>query len=490
MTKLNLATQKLLLPITLIILIFTLASNAAVHPPIGKSSPKRHTSSQAENSTPKPNAAPNNTPRRAHPYPELDAMLKKSQSLWTRAFTAGERLVRGHPKSKTQRDKNLGPGPGYSASLKAMKRKEKKEKRAQRQKRQTNLASTATTSGSAAAPSATGSTNSSAPVWILDDVYAGQNFFDYFAFYNYKDPTNGLVEYVTADEAFGSQLAYVQKDNKVIMKADNTTVLQNGQPRKSVRIETNKAYTGGLFILDLERGPYGCGVWPAFWTTNANWPQNGEIDIYEGVHLSTNNQMTWHTSPGCNLKVPGGFTGYVNSTDCNALINNNEGCAITDQSYSSSGATLKNIGGGAFAVKWDTTGISVWFFPRAVIPDDILEFTPNPALWGQPQAHLSPDNCDIVQHFQEHKIIFNITFCGDWAGMTYLTSGCPGTCNDQIMNPANINEAIWVINSLRTYTNSDLQAGVLNAGTSWRSGKNLLWGVVMSLLVTFFGGWI
>lgn len=178
MTNLNLATQKLLLPITLIILIFSLASNAAVHPPIGKSSPKRHTSSQAENSTPKPNAAPNNTPRRAHPYPELGDMLKKSQSLWTRAFAAGERLVRGHPKSKTQRDKKLGPGPGYAASLKAAKRQEKKEKRAQRQKRQTNLASTATASGSAAAPSATGSTNSSAPVWVLDDVYDGQNFFE------------------------------------------------------------------------------------------------------------------------------------------------------------------------------------------------------------------------------------------------------------------------------------------------------------------------
>lgn len=41
-----------------------------------------------------------------------------------------------------------------------------------------------------------------------------------------------FVRYVTADEAFGAQLAYVQKDNKVIMKADNTTVLQNGQPRK------------------------------------------------------------------------------------------------------------------------------------------------------------------------------------------------------------------------------------------------------------------
>lgn len=38
--------------------------------------------------------------------------------------------------------------------------------------------------------------------------------------------------YVTADEAFGSKLAYVTKDNKIIMKADNETVLEVGQPRK------------------------------------------------------------------------------------------------------------------------------------------------------------------------------------------------------------------------------------------------------------------
>ncbi|KAG8892001.1 hypothetical protein FRC01_014399, partial [Tulasnella sp. 417] len=273
MTSLKLTTHKLLLPITLILLIVSFTSNAAVHPPIGKSNPKRHTPSQPESSLPYSNATPNGPARRAHPYPELEVMQKKAQSLWNRALSAGQQLVGGHPKRKAPRAKNLGPGPGYAASLKAMKRKEKLEKRAQRQKRQTNLAGTATASGSAAAATATGSLNSSAPVWVLDDVYDGQNFFDYFLFYNWKDPTNGMVQYVTADEAFGSKLAYVTKDNKIIMKADNETVLDVGQPRKSVRIETNKAYTGGLFILDMERAPYGCGVWPAFWTTNANWPQ-------------------------------------------------------------------------------------------------------------------------------------------------------------------------------------------------------------------------
>jgi len=82
-------------------------------------------------------------------------------------------------------------------------------------------------------------------------------------------------------------------------------------------------------------------------------------------------------------------------------------------------------------------GLFQGFFPRSVIPQDITSFTPDPTQWGTPSAHLSPDECDVIKYFQNHVIIFNITFCGDWAGMTYLTSGCPGTCNDRVMDPRN-----------------------------------------------------
>ena len=33
----------------------------------------------------------------------------------------------------------------------------------------------------------------------------------------------------------------------------------------SVRITSNKNYTGGLFILDAAAMPVGCGTWPSFW---------------------------------------------------------------------------------------------------------------------------------------------------------------------------------------------------------------------------------
>ncbi|KAJ7786062.1 hypothetical protein B0H16DRAFT_16358 [Mycena metata] len=48
------------------------------------------------------------------------------------------------------------------------------------------------------------------------------------------------------------------------MKGDDTTWLPEGQNRSSVRITSNPQYNTGLFILDLNRAPWGCGVWPAF----------------------------------------------------------------------------------------------------------------------------------------------------------------------------------------------------------------------------------
>lgn len=36
-----------------------------------------------------------------------------------------------------------------------------------------------------------------------------------------------------------------------------------------------KTYTHGLFIADIQAMPYGCAVWPAFWSVGPNWPNDG-----------------------------------------------------------------------------------------------------------------------------------------------------------------------------------------------------------------------
>ncbi|KAL4069598.1 glycoside hydrolase family 16 protein [Scleroderma yunnanense] len=303
-------------------------------------------------------------------------------------------------------------------------------------------------------------------IWVIQDTYEGQTFFNTFDFYTGADPTNGLVTFVDKQTAFNSGLAYVTPENKVIMQGDNTTWLPSGTNRNSVRISSQAVYNTGLFVLDLDMAPWGCGVWPAFWTLGGGtWPWNGEIDIIEGVHDNEHNQVTWHTAPGCNLTATTNFTGTIVQTNgvdnlqCNALINNNAGCGVTEWSRASYGPYFDSQGGGVFAMKWDDNGIAVWSFYRAAIPQDINEGLPDPSTWGEPDAELAPTSCNITQFFTNHSIIFDITFCGDWAGNSYATSGCPGTCQERLMDPANFVNASWIINSLKVYKSATLSSG-------------------------------
>lgn len=314
--------------------------------------------------------------------------------------------------------------------------------------------------------------NGSTIVWVIQDTYEGSTFFDTFDFYTGSDPTNGLVTFVDQQTAFNDDLAYVTSNNKVIMRGDNTTQLAYGVNRNSVRIESQAQYNMGLFILDLDMAPWGCGVWPAFWTVgNGPWPYTGEIDIIEGVHDNEYNQVTWHTAPGCNLTQNTNFTGTIvqtNGTDnlqCNAFINDNAGCGVTEWSHASYGPLFDEANGGVFAMKWDENGIAVWSFYRAAIPLDITQGEPNPSNWGEPVAELSTQSCNITNYFVNHSITFDITFCGDWAGNSYATSGCPGTCESILMDPANFINASWIINSLSVYEQTWLKISGTSSAT-------------------------
>ncbi|KAF9484920.1 glycoside hydrolase family 16 protein [Pholiota conissans] len=299
--------------------------------------------------------------------------------------------------------------------------------------------------------------NGSAFLWLPFDEYSGESFFDRWTFFEGTDPTNGSVDYVNRSRAIEQGYISVTADGEVIMKADDQTVLPMGQNRESVRISSNVTYDTGLFILDLNRAPWGCAIWPAFWTVGSNWPANGEIDILEGVHDNEHNQVAWHTNPGCLLDPSATFTGQIaqtngaNNTNCDGNVNSNSGCDITEWSQASYGPFFEAQGGGILAMKWDENDISVWSFFRAAIPNDVTQGTPNPSLWGPPSAMLKNTQCDIPKFFANHQIVFDITFCGDWAGNSYATSGCPGTCAERLMDPTNFVNATWSINSLQVY---------------------------------------
>ncbi|TFK41134.1 glycoside hydrolase family 16 protein [Crucibulum laeve] len=331
--------------------------------------------------------------------------------------------------------------------------------------------------------------NGSTFLWLPQDEYSGKTFFDRWDFFSHPDPTNGQVNYVNASDAWAKGLVSIEDDGTVIMKADQTTFLDKGVFRDSVRISSQAEYTTGLFILDLNQAPWGCAVWPAFWTVNENWPWNGEVDIIEGVHDNQHNQVAWHTAPGCNLDPVANYTGTISSsggsnhTDCNALINDNSGCGITEWSRASYGPFFDSQGGGVFAMKWDENSIAIWSFYRAAIPQDIVDGSPNPSLWGLPSAVLESSQCEIGKFFVNHTIVFDITLCGDWAGNSYATSGCPGTCEDRPTDPNNFVNATWSINSLKVYRKQPLSGRIVSSSAQHvQVQRELVYGSLAVLL--------
>ncbi|PPR08266.1 hypothetical protein CVT24_001159 [Panaeolus cyanescens] len=252
--------------------------------------------------------------------------------------------------------------------------------------------------------------NGSAFVWVPQDTYQGKSFFD------------GLVKYVSREVALAKNYTWVEDDGTARIVADMKSWLPFNTSRESVRINTKKLYTTGLFIIDLNRAPYGCAVWPAFWSTSIprsnlpqdKWPNYGEIDVLEGVHDQQTNRMAWHTKAGCYINKNVSFTGSVSKggnnqelLDCESNGTTKGGCGITDWSKASYGRHFESLGGGVLAMKWDENDISVWSFFRAAIPDDIRQGVPTPASWGPPSARLDSSNCDIKNYFSNHTIIIS-----------------------------------------------------------------------------------
>jgi hypothetical protein len=126
--------------------------------------------------------------------------------------------------------------------------------------------------------------------------------------------------------------------------------------RKSVRIHSNYVFNGGLVIMDAVHMPYGCGTWPAFWSNGPEWPNNGEIDILEGVNGYTQNQASLHTRAGCTIPAEYGSSGVLAGTgadalNCDANVTGNQGCGQRSSQANNYGKPFNDNGGGVYASK-------------------------------------------------------------------------------------------------------------------------------------------
>ncbi|KAG5652003.1 hypothetical protein H0H81_006618 [Sphagnurus paluster] len=306
--------------------------------------------------------------------------------------------------------------------------------------------STSTSSSQTAQPS-TGNLPTSSP-WQLTQTYQGNNFYNGWDFFTGSDPTNGIVQYVDQATGTASGILSINANGNAVMRVETTPSVPN--TRQSIRITTQASFTGGLVIMDAVHIPTGCGVWPAFWTNGPNWPAGGEIDIVEGVNDYTNNQATIHTNPGCSLPTTNANVLAISGTvvggmDCGAAATGNQGCGIRASTSNSFGTGFNAIGGGTYAMQWDDSGISVFYFPRGSEPGDLTSDVPQPQTWGTPQARWPAST-------------------GDWASGVWNSAGIPGqaqscaqrtgysTCEAFVRaNGAAMAQAYWEVQYVKIY---------------------------------------
>ncbi|EJD01317.1 glycoside hydrolase family 16 protein [Fomitiporia mediterranea MF3/22] len=295
----------------------------------------------------------------------------------------------------------------------------------------------------------------SSSTFVLKHNIVGDDFYKYFIWDTFDDPTQGRVNYVDQATARKRNLASATASS-FIMKVDDTNIApKNSRGRDSNRIRSNETYTDSILVLDVKHMPWGCGVWPAFWTvTNGEWPNGGEIDIIEGVNRKFENQCTLHTTPGCLMDHDRKQTGISVGDDCSTL----SGCGTAFKSISSYGRVFNENNGGYFVMKrTQSEGVFIWFFERND-PSTPLEVRdgkyagPN-SYWPTPDASFpSSDKCDFASHFSEHAIILNTDFCGDWAEKSFSLNCGTGSCAAFVdNNPEQFKDAYWEIHSLRIY---------------------------------------
>lgn len=345
--------------------------------------------------------------------------------------------------------------------------------------------------------------------YTLVKTYEGATFFDDWVYFNnFDNLTNGDVVFVSQEVAMSSNLTFVNDAGNAIIKVDNSSLVVFNQKRNSVRISTRELWgVGSVWTSDILHAPFGCSVWPAWWSQAPTSPIGGEIDTFENVNLATTNQVSLHTTTGCNLDSQASFSGKAISTNCSEQANFNQGCIVQDTETGAFGASFSANGGGVFVTEYANDSINVWFFARSKVPSVLNDSSTtklDTTTLGTPLASYDNKGCNITEFFLPQELIFDITLCGDFAGNQMIfNETCQGNCymDFVIGSPAGYNDAFFEVRNVKVFQN----AAAIGANSS-SSGNNktssaqsltklsgrtlLLMPLLSGAMMVFFGFWL
>jgi hypothetical protein len=313
-------------------------------------------------------------------------------------------------------------------------------------------------------------TQTTLAAYVLNDNFQGPSFWDNFWFWNQADPAGGYVSYQARQEAANQNLIQVSENNTVIIAVD-TTNIAGAAGRNAVRLQSNKNWNSGLFVLDFVHMPTGCGTWPAWWFNGPNpWPTGGEVDVIEGVNTQTATQSTLHTTQGCTMPIAhqnvfsGDWVSGTNGQPANDCFIDaptqwaNQGCGVLGPA-NGYGAPSNAGRGGVYAMEWTSEYFQMFYFPRNRIPADLTSNAPIPTNWGLPYARFPLSASCPANKFQNLNMILNTDFCGGWAGGLFAQT-CPGLggdCNAYVKNnPCAFTQAYWEINYIRVFQQNNV----------------------------------
>ncbi|WVQ75782.1 hypothetical protein IAR50_005415 [Cryptococcus sp. DSM 104548] len=270
----------------------------------------------------------------------------------------------------------------------------------------------------------------------LVESWHGDGFFDGFRFpaETYDNTTNGYTFWATAQN---TSLLRTTPSGTTILAVNNTSSVANDSKRYAPKLLSKSLYgVGTVWVMDAIHMPYGCSVWPAFWTQGADWPQGGEIDIMEGINNQATNVIALHTSNTTTCTVDSSltsFTGTVVNANCNNSLNYGAGCTVQDQDDKSYGSGFAEAGGGVYVAEFAEDGIRVWFITRTDVPESLTVDTSSldTSTLGTPVAEYPSSTCDIDKSFSPQTLTINIALCGDFAGIpSLLAETCPALVGD------------------------------------------------------------